>query len=169
MGSELELTVKVFEVGELDALAHAEHVGGGAEAVDQHPDIARVQGCDLIGCLAGESVAGVGRQGVGDVGPCGDDRADDHEAEAREGHAGDGSAEPQHLAVRDEDDSQVLENGVDGDAEELERLAAGVDHANEQEGDGEPLARLVGVEITELGHAHDLERLNGHNADNALC
>ena len=54
-----KLTVKVLEVGELDALAHAEHVGSGAEAVDHHPEIARVQGCDLVGGLAGGGVARV--------------------------------------------------------------------------------------------------------------
>jgi hypothetical protein len=164
------LTVKVLEVGELDALAHAQHVRGGAEAVDQHPHVARVESRDLVGCLAGQSsISGVGREGVGDVRPGCDDGAEDHEAEAQQGHARDGSAEPQHLAVCDQDDGQVLEDGVDGDAEELQGLAAGVDHADQQEGDGEPFSRLVGVEVAELCNAHGLECLDCDDADDALC
>ena len=164
------LTVKVLEVGELDALAHAQHVRGGAEAVDQHPDVARVESRDLVGCLAGQSsISGVGREGVGDVRPGCDDGAEDHEAEAQQGHARDGSAEPQHLAVCDQDDGQVLEDGVDGDAEELQGLAAGVDHADQQQGDGEPFPRLVGVEVAEFRDAHGLERLDCDDADDALC
>jgi hypothetical protein len=164
------LTVKVLEVGELDALAHAQHVRGGAEAVDQHPHVARVESRDLVGCLAGQSsISGVGREGVGDVRPGCDDGAEDHEAEAQQGHARDGSAEPQHLAVCDQDDGQVLEDGVDGDAEELQGLAAGVDHADQQEGDGEPFSRLVSVEVAELCNAHGLECLDCNDADDALC
>ena len=162
------LTVKVLEVGELDALAHAEHVGGGAEAVDHHPEVARVQGCDLVGSLASKGIARVSGESVGDVGPCGNNGAEDHETEAEQGHAGDGAAEPEHLAVGDEDDCHVLEDGVNGNAKVLKRLAAGVDHANEQQGDGEPLARLVGVEVAEFGKAHDLEDLDYADADNAL-
>jgi hypothetical protein len=68
-----------------------------------------------------------------------------------------------------EDDGQVLEDGVDGDAEELQGLAAGVDHADQQEGDGEPFSRLVGVEVAELCNAHGLECLDCDDADDALC
>jgi hypothetical protein len=50
------LTVKVLEVCELDALAHSEDIGCRAEAVDQHPDIARVERCDLVGCVAGKGI-----------------------------------------------------------------------------------------------------------------
>ena len=88
---------------------------------------------------------------MGDIGPCSNDGAEDHEAEAEQGHAGYGATEPEDLTVGDEDDCHVLEDGVDGNAEVLQRLAARVDHANEQEGDGEPFARLVSVEVAELG------------------
>lgn len=37
------LTVKVLEVGQLDALPHAQDVGSSAEAVEHHPEIASVQ------------------------------------------------------------------------------------------------------------------------------
>jgi hypothetical protein len=163
------LTIKVLEVGELDALAHAQHVRGGAEAVDQHPDVAGVEGRDLVRCLASQSISGVGRERVGDVRPGCNDGAEDHEAEAQQGHTCDGPAEPQHLAVRDQDDGQVFEDGIDGNAEELQGLAAGVDHADQQQGDGEPLARLVGVEVAEFRNAHGLERLDCDDADDALC
>jgi len=102
------------------------------------------------------------------VRPRSNDGAKDHEAEAQQGHACDGSAEPQHLAVCDQDDGQVLEDGVDGNAEELQGLAAGVNHADQQEGDGEPFSRLVGVEVAELCNAHGLECLNRDDADDAL-
>jgi hypothetical protein len=106
---------------------------------------------------------------VGNVRPRSNDGAKDHEAEAQQGHACDGSAEPQHLAVCDQDDGQVLEDGVDGNAEELQGLAAGVNHADQQKGDGEPFSRLVGVEVAELCNAHGLECLNCDDADDALC
>lgn len=105
---------------------------------------------------------------MGDVGPSRNDGAEDHKAEAQQGHAGDRSAEPEHLAVCDQNNCQVLEDGVDGDAEELEGLATGVDHANEQEGDGEPFPRLVCVEVAEFGDAHNLERLDCDDTDDAL-
>ena len=132
------LTVKVLEVGELDALAHAQHVRGRAEAVDQHPDVARVESRNLVGRLTSQSISGVGRERMRNVRPRSNDGAKDHEAEAQQGHACDGSAEPQHLAVCDQDDGQVLEDGVDGNRKVLERPGTGVDHANEEDGDGEP-------------------------------
>ena len=162
------LTVKVLEVGELDALAHAQHVRGRAEAVDQHPHVARVESRNLVGSLTSQSISGVGRECVRDVRPCSNDRAEDHQAEAQQGHACNGSSKPQHLAVCDQNNRQILEDGVDGDAEELQGLAAGVDHADQQEGDGEPFSRLVGVEVAELCNAHSLECLDCDDADNAL-
>ena len=85
---------------------------------------------------------------MGNVRPRSNDGAKDHEAEAQQGHACDGSAEPQHLAVCDQDDGQVLENGVDGNGQVLQGLGRGVDHADEEERDGEPLLRFVAVEVS---------------------
>ena len=73
-----------------------------------------------------------------DVGPCCDDRGEDHQAEGEERHAGHAAAEPKHLAVGDQDDGQVLEDGVDWDGKELNGFAAGVDHSDQKERDGEP-------------------------------
>ena len=72
------------------------------------------------------------------VGPGGNDGADNHQTEREQGHSSHGAAEPQDLTVGDEDDGQVLENGVHGDRKKLEGLGAGIDHANEEESDREP-------------------------------
>lgn len=73
-----------------------------------------------------------------DVSPGGDDGGEDHEAEGEEGGWGDGAAKPEDLSVCDNDDGQVLKDGVDWDGEELEGLSGGVDHADEEEGDWKP-------------------------------
>jgi hypothetical protein len=125
-------TVKVLEVGQLDALAHAEHIGRGAQAVNHHPDIASIQSGNLAGGVA------AALNGMLNVGPGGDNGAENHQAEGKESHVGDGATEPEDLTIGDEDDGQVLEDGVDGDGEELESLGAGVDHADQQKGNREP-------------------------------
>jgi hypothetical protein len=43
----------------------------------------------------------------------------DHETEGRKGEGGDLATEPQNLTVGDEDDSEVLEDGVNRDGEVL--------------------------------------------------
>lgn len=135
MGTGL-LTVKILEVGQLNALLHAQNVGGSAEAVEHHPQVSGVQGRHGIDSgLSGLAHAG---QSVLDIGPGGNDGAEDHQAEGEESHWCDSAAEPEHLAICDQNDCQVLEDGVDGDREELEGPRAGVDHADEEEGDGEP-------------------------------
>ena len=127
-------TVKVLEVGQLDALAHAEDIGGAAEAVEHHPDVAGVESGDLV---VGDA-AGVGGQSVLDIGPGSNDGGENHETEGEKSHAGDAAAEPQNLAVGNQDDGQVLEDGVDGDGEVLQSLGRGVDHADKEDRDGEP-------------------------------
>jgi hypothetical protein len=73
-----------------------------------------------------------------DIRPRRNDRAEDHETKGEEGHICDGAAEPEDFAIGDQNDCQVLENGVDGDGKEFEGLRAGVNHADEEEGDREP-------------------------------
>lgn len=85
------------------------------------------------------------RQGVLNVGPGGNDGAENHEAERTQSHGSDGASEPKHLSVCDQDDGQVLEDGVDGDGEELDGPGARVDHADQEEGDGEPCACQMGL------------------------
>ena len=90
--------VEVLEVGQLDSLSHEENEGGGGEAVQGHPEVADVE----VHRAAGVGVA------VG-----GDDGREHHEDEGAERHRGHLAAEPQDLAVGDQDDGQVLEDGVD--------------------------------------------------------
>ena len=73
-----------------------------------------------------------------DIGPSSNDGTEDHQAERKQGHGGDAAAEPEDLTISDNNDGQVLEDGVHGDGEELERLGAGIDHAHEQQRDREP-------------------------------
>jgi hypothetical protein len=127
-------TVKVLEVCQLDALAHAEDVAGTAEAVQGHPDVTGVQGGNLV--VGGR--ARVAGKSVLNVCPCSNERRENHETKGKECSSGDAAAEPQYLTVGDQDDGQVLENGVDGDGEVLQGLGRGVDHADEEKRDGEP-------------------------------
>ena len=100
--------------------------------------------------------------------PGGNHTTQHHEPEAEQGHARHAAAEPQHLAVRDEDDGQVLEDGVDGDAEVLQGFEGGVDHADEEEGDGEPFARFVRIEIAVFDEAHGFAGGDGEDAHGVL-
>jgi len=73
-----------------------------------------------------------------DVRPGGNQGTEHHKAEGEESQRGDRATEPKDLAVSDQDNSQVLEDGIDGDRKELKGLGAGVDHADQQKSDREP-------------------------------
>lgn len=64
--------------------------------------------------------------------------AEHHQSEGEESHWCYGTAKPQHFSVCDKDDSQVLEDGVYRDREELERPRACIDHTDEEDRDWEP-------------------------------
>ena len=85
-------TVKIFEIGELNTLAHAENIGCCAEAVDQHPDVACVESGDLFGGFDAGST--VGLQSVLDISPRCNNGAENHQSEREEGHGSDASTEP---------------------------------------------------------------------------
>ena len=159
-------TVKILKVGQLDPLAHAEHIGGRRQAVDQHPDVAGVEGAEGGGGV-GRAVAVRGDGGV-DISPGGHDRRQHHKPKREQGEVGDGAAEPEHLAVSDQDNGQVLEDGVDGHREELDGLGAGVDHADQEERDGEPFPRFVHLEVSERDEAHDFSGLNSQHTNGIL-
>nr|POE97733.1 hypothetical protein CFP56_79220 [Quercus suber] len=148
LGGEVEV--------ELDALAHAQEIGGGAEAVEHHPHVARIEGGDLVPGLAARRVTVEAVERVLDIPPRGDHAAHDHQTKGQQGHRGDAATKPEHLAVRDLDYGQVLEDGVDGDAEELQGFGGGVDHADEEDGDGSPFAGLIGVEVAVGDETHGL-------------
>jgi hypothetical protein len=116
------LTIKVFEVGELDSLAHSQNIGGTAETVHQHPDVTGVQGgksnCSLGGVMA------VVSNGSGDISPGGNDGGKNHQSEREEGHPTDGSSEPQDFTISNQDDGQVLEDGVDWNRQVLQTRGA---------------------------------------------
>ena len=136
VASQNKLTVKVLEVGELDALAHAQNISSRAQAVEHHPEVSGVQGRHgLSGLLRSVTHA---RQSVLNVSPSRNNRTQHHQSEREESHWCDCATEPKNLSVCDQDDGQVLENGVDGNRKVLERPGTGVDHADEQDGDGEP-------------------------------
>ena len=78
------------------------------------------------------------RQRVLDIAPRRDDGGEHDESEGEERHGRDAAAEPEDLAVGDQDDGQVLEDGVDGDGEVFDCPGCCVDHGDEEEGDGEP-------------------------------
>lgn len=73
-----------------------------------------------------------------DISPRSNDRAEHHQAERQQGHRGNLATKPEDLAVCNDNDGQVLEDRVDGDGEELERLGARVDHADEEDGNRVP-------------------------------
>lgn len=131
-----KLTVKVLEVGELDALAHTQNISSRAQAVEHHPEVASVQsGHGVRGCACRLSHA---RQSVLNVCPGRDDGAEDHQSERKERHWRDSTTEPENLSVCDQNDGKVLENGVDGNREELEGPGTRVDHTDEKKRDGKP-------------------------------
>lgn len=77
-------------------------------------------------------------QGVLDVCPSCDHRTENHEAEGEKRNAGHGAAKPENLAVGNQNDGEIFEDGVDRDREELESFGAGVNHDDESEGYGKP-------------------------------
>jgi hypothetical protein len=162
----VEHGVKVLEVGQLDTLAHTENVGSGGQAVHKHPDVSSVESRESGSGLAG--AVSVGSNGGVNVGPGGNNGRENHQSEGEQGHVGDGSTEPEDLSVGDKDDGQVLEDGVDGNGEVLNRLGTGVDHGNEEERDGEPLASLLHLEVTEVNHSHELSGLDSDNTNDVL-
>ena len=76
-------TVEVLEVGQLDALAHAEDVGRSAKAVDQHPEVTGIEGGHLAGGVT------TALNGVLNIGPGVNERAEDHQTEREESQGGD--------------------------------------------------------------------------------
>lgn len=73
-----------------------------------------------------------------DVCPSRDDRTQDHESEGEKGHWCDRAAEPKNLAVCDQDNRQILEDGVDGNRQKFESFCTGIDHSDEEYGYWEP-------------------------------
>ena len=73
-----------------------------------------------------------------DVCPSRDDGTQDHKSEGEKSHGCDRAAEPKNLAVCDQDDRQILEDGVDGNRQIFESFCTGIDHSDEEDGYREP-------------------------------
>lgn len=128
-----ELTVKVLEVGQLNALAHVQAVERSANAVGHHPDITSIQSRNF-----GASICS-GCKRMLDIGPSSNNGTDNHQTEREQSETSDSrTAEPENLSVSDQNDSQVFEDGVDGNREELQSLGARENHSNKEKSNGEP-------------------------------
>ena len=101
IGRERRRTVEVLEVGELDSLAHAEHVSSRAKTIDQHPRISRIERAHGISALLAPTMC---RQCMLDIAPRSDDGRKNDQSEGEERHRRDGPAEPEDFPVGDQDD-----------------------------------------------------------------
>ena len=77
-------------------------------------------------------------QSVLNICPGCDHRAKYHEAEGEKRHAGNGATEPEDFTIGDQNDCQVLEDGIDRDREKLESFGTGINHNDESERHGKP-------------------------------
>jgi len=91
-----------------------------------------------------------------DVRPRSNDGAEHHQTKREQGHGRDASTEPEDLSVGNDDDGQVLEDGVHGNREELERLGARVDHSDEEQRDGEPCIATCALAYIPSTRSHNI-------------
>lgn len=72
------------------------------------------------------------------VRPCCNDGAEDHQSEGKQGHGRNGASKPQNLTIGNQDNGQVFEDRINRDRKVSESLCAGIDHANQEKGNGKP-------------------------------
>jgi hypothetical protein len=65
--------------------------------------------------------------------PSRDDGTQDHQSEREKSHWCDGATKPKDLAVCDQNNRQILEDGVDGDREVFESFGTGIDHSDQED------------------------------------
>ncbi|KAI6768093.1 hypothetical protein HG530_006102 [Fusarium avenaceum] len=133
----------------VDDLAHAQNIRGRTEDVHGHPEVTGVQGSKRIGIASGGTV--VTRNSALDISPSSNHGAQDHKTERSESGRGDGTAEPENLAVCNGNNGQVLEDGVDRHRKELQSLGACVDHTNEDERNGGVVLLLAIANVVLVG------------------
>lgn len=86
------LTVKVLEVGQFYPLTHAQDISRAADTIEHHPHVTSVEGGNLGGsCISFMTKA---LEGMLDICPRSDNRAEDHQSKGEEGHSCDGAAKP---------------------------------------------------------------------------
>lgn len=138
----VEHSIPILKVHLLDDLAHAQEVRSSEEDVQAHPGVTSVQRGHLVSSIGVGTAEGaattVASKCVLDISPGSNDRAENHESEGEEGRWSDAAAKPENLSICDNDDGQVLEDGVNWDRQELKSLGAGVDHSDKKKGDWEP-------------------------------
>lgn len=149
--------VKVLEVGQLDSDSHVQHEGGGSETVGKHPEVSEVQTVHVFSSL------GTSRVTVGSK-----NRGEDHQQERTQSKVGNLTAKPQDLTVSNQNDSQVLENGVDRDRQVNQGLRGGVNHGNKENRDGKPLLSLIRVKLSVGNDVELLQGANGEDTNNTL-
>ena len=129
-------TVKIFEIGQLYSLSHAQDIGRGTEAVEKHPHVPSIKRGDLSRSF-GAGVA-IKMQCMLNIRPCCNYGTQDNKTKGEECQSCHGSTEPQYLSIGGDYDGQVLENGEDGNGEVLKSFCASIDHSDQKEGDGKP-------------------------------
>jgi hypothetical protein len=68
------------------------------------------------------------------------------------------ASKPKHFTVRNQYDSQILENGVYGNSKVLKRFGTSVDHSHQEASDREPVTGFIPVEITIFDQVQKFER-----------
>lgn len=141
--------IEILEVGQLDSDSHGQDESSAGKAVGKHPEVAGVHGSSILSGLGSRGVTVTSQDG-----------GEDHQKERTQNHMGNLSTEPQNLTISDQDDSQVLEDGVDRDRQASQGSGAGVDHSHKHENNRHPLFCLILVEWT-VGD--DVQGLQGSN------
>lgn len=165
------------------------HIAGRCDAVDEHPEVARVQVAHGVCHRSKPNACARCRvhRRASHIRPRRDDRRNNlvntsvythtpnrpidtthHENEGHKRERRHAPAKPDDLSIRDEDDRQVLEDSVHWDAEELQALGAGVDDEHEHEADREPHLRVLHVKVPEGDDAHAFDTVDDGAADGAL-
>lgn len=150
-------SVKVLKVGQLDSNSHVQDERSRGKTVGKHPKIAKVQRIHVVLSLdtCGVTV-------------CGKNRGEDHQQKGAQGHCGDLTAKPQNFTVGNQNDGQVLEDGVNWNRQVHQSLRGGVDHSNEKKSNRKPLLGLILVELSVSDDTELLQSADGENTNNTL-
>lgn len=126
----VSLTIPILKVHFFDNFAHRKDICRGAKDIHAHPSISGIQCGECFRSFC-SLPAGTTVKSMLDIRPCSNYRAKNHEPEREERRGSDAATEPEHFAVCDDNDGQVLEDSVDGDRKELKSFGAGIDHSYE--------------------------------------
>lgn len=96
------------------------------------------------------------------------DRGKHHQNEGTQGHGGDLTTKPQHFTVSNQDDGQVLEDGVDRDGQVGDGLGGSIDHGHKEQSNWEPLLGFLGVELSVGDDVGGLQGTNDNDTGGGL-